>query len=340
MTTTAIRSVTEMLDNALFLYIAPLLAALAFAAGAYAIAYPFISGERQKDRRLDGVTGRRARKLGGVAEIQSSRKKSVADTLKEMEDRQKADKKVTMRMRLERAGLKKTPRDFYIASAMLGGLLGAVSLLILGLPIIGAAVAAFLGAFGIPRWVLNKITARRQQKFVSQLANGIDVIVRGVKSGLPLNECLQVIARESPEPLAGEFREVVEQQRLGVPFSEGLERMSERLPLAEVRFLAIVIAIQQQAGGNLSEALGNLASVLRDRYMLAMKVKALSAEAKASAMVLASLPPGVMFMVYMSTPDYIMPLFVTAPGRFMIAASAVWMLAGVLIMRKMINFKF
>jgi tight adherence protein B len=307
----------------------------------YAIAYPYISGERQKDRRLEGVTGGRTRKVGGVAdEIQSSRKKSVADTLKEMEDRQKADHKVTMGLRLERAGLKKTPRDFYIASAVLGGLLAAVSLLILGLPIVGAGVVAFLGAFGIPRWILNKMTTRRQQKFVSQLANGIDVIVRGVKTGLPLNECLQVIARESPEPLAGEFREVVEQQRLGVPFSEGLERMSERLPLAEVRFLAIVIAIQQQAGGNLSEALGNLASVLRDRHMLAMKVKALSAEAKASAMVLASLPPSVMFMVYMSTPDYIMPLFVTAIGRFMVAASAVWMLAGVLIMRKMINFKF
>jgi tight adherence protein B len=330
-----------MLDSGLFLHFMPLLAALAVAGAAYAIAYPYISGQRQKDRRLEGVTGGRTRKLGGAAaEIQSSRKKSVADTLKEMEDRQKADQKVTMGLRLERAGLKKTPRDFYIASAMLGGLFGAVALLIVGLPLAGVAVAAFLGAFGIPRWILNKMTARRQQKFVSQLANGIDVIVRGVKSGLPLNECLQVIARESPEPLAGEFRDVVEQQRLGVSLAEGLERMCERLPLAEVRFLTIVISIQQQAGGNLSEALGNLSGVLRDRYMLAMKVKALSAEAKASAMVLASLPPGVMFMVYMSTPDYIMPLFVTTPGRFMVAIGATWMLIGVLIMRKMINFKF
>ena len=184
------------------------------------------------------------------------------------------------------------------------------------------------------------MTAGGRQKFLSQLANAIDVIVRGVKSGLPLNECLQVIARESPEPLASEFRDVVEQQRLGVPLGEGLERMSERLPLPEVRFLTIVIGIQQQAGGNLSEALSNLSGVLRDRQMLAMKVKALSAEAKASAMVLASLPPGVMIMVYISTPDYIMPLFTTMPGRFLVAVGAVWMLTGVLIMRKMINFKF
>jgi len=330
-----------MLSSSLVVYAVPFLAALAFGGLIFALAYPYFSSERQKDKRLVSVAGMRGRKLSGVAaEIQSSRKKSVADTLKEMEDRQRADQKVTMGLRLKRAGLNKTPRDFYMASAALGGLLGAISLLILGLPAVGAGVAAFLGAFGIPRWVINKMTTRRQQKFLAQLANAIDVIVRGVKSGLPLNECLQVISRESPEPLAAEFRDVVEQQRLGVPLSEGLERMSERLPLPEVRFLTIVIGIQQQAGGNLSEALGNLAGVLRDRQMLALKVKALSAEAKASAMVLASLPPGVMIMVYISTPDYIMPLFTTTPGHFMVAVGAVWMLTGVLIMRKMINFKF
>ncbi len=112
------------------------------------------------------------------------------------------------------------------------------------------------------------------------------------------------------------------------------------VPLAEVRFLTIVIAIQQQAGGNLSEALGNLSGVLRDRFRLQLKVKALSAEAKASAMVLASLPPGVMSMVYMTSPEYITPLFTTTPGKFMLAVGAGWMMCGVLIMRKMINFKF
>jgi tight adherence protein B len=107
-----------------------------------------------------------------------------------------------------------------------------------------------------------------------------------------------------------------------------------------VKYLAIVISIQQQAGGNLSEALGNLAGVLRDRFRLRMKVKALSAEAKASAFVLASLPPGVMFMVYGASPDYIMPLFSTQTGNFMLLFSACWMLIGVLVMRKMINFRF
>jgi tight adherence protein B len=329
-----------MADSALLSVLIPLFAAVAFAGGVYALAYPYFSADRQKDQRLENVAGR-SRKVGGaLAEVQSSRKKSVADTLKEMDDRQNARKKITMGLRLERAGLKQTPRDFYILSATVGIVLGGISYGVFEGPIGVTVVAVFLGAFGIPRWVLSKLTKRRQAKFSSHLPNAIDVVVRGIKSGLPLNECLQVIARESPEPLAGEFRNVVEQQRLGVPLGDALERMYDRVPLAEVRFLTIVIAIQQQAGGNLSEALGNLSGVLRDRHMLALKVKALSAEAKASAMVLASLPPGVMFMVYMTSPGYMMPLFTTTPGRFMIAAGAVWMMIGVLVMKKMINFKF
>jgi tight adherence protein B len=208
----------------------------------------------------------------------------------------------------------------------------------------GASMAAFtallIGTFGVPRWVLNKLVKRRQKKFQSELANAIDVVVRGVKSGLPLNECLQIIARESPEPIAGEFRYVVEQMRVGIPLGEALDRLIVRMPLAEVKFLAIVISIQQQAGGNLSEALGNLSGVLRDRFRMEMKVKALSAEAKSSAGVLGSLPPGVMFMTYMSSPDYIMPLFNTTVGNLLMLVGAFWMFCGIMVMKKMINFKF
>ena len=160
-----------------------------------------------------------------------------------------------------------------------------------------------------------------------------------MKSGLPLGECLQVIARESAPPLGAEFHEVVEQQRVGVSLAEALERLARRMPIAEVKFLTIVIAIQQQAGGNLSEALGNLSGVLRARVQLRMKVKALSAEAKAGAFVLGSLPPTVMLLVYGSSPDYMVPLFTTTTGNFLLGFSAVWMLMGILVMRKMINFK-
>ena len=331
-----------MLDPTTMQYLMTTLVALALTGVVYALIYPYVSGDRQKDKRVSAVADSRSRKPGvsNSAEAQANRKKNVSDSLKEIEIRQKAKEKITMRLRLQRAGLTITPRDFYMMSAMSGVIMGGAAYAAFGLAPEVALVVAFVGSFGFPRLVLNKMTKRRQHKFLTELANAIDVIVRGIKTGLPLNECLQILARESPEPLASEFREVVDQQRMGVTLGECLERMGDRMPLAEIRFLTIVISIQQQAGGNLSEALSNLSGVLRDRFMLSMKVKALSAEAKASAIVLASLPPGVMCMVYLSSPNYIMPLFTTQTGNFLVAFGGVWMLTGILIMRKMINFKF
>ncbi len=326
-------------------FLALLLAAAAVASGVYAAAFPYFSGERQREKRVSSIgESRRGGPAAPAAEaVAASRRKAVADTLKDLESRQRAKEKVTLRLRLQRAGLEITPKAFWIASVVCGLTLGVATFVSLPptvLSQVAAFAAVFVGTFGLPRWVVGKMVKRRQNKFLAELANAIDVVVRGVKSGLPLNECLQIIARESPEPIASEFREVIEQQRVGVPLGEALEKLSLRMPLPEVKFLAIVISIQQQAGGNLSEALGNLSGVLRDRHRLQMKVKALSAEAKASAIVLASLPPLVMFMVYGTSPDYIQPLFATKSGNFFLLLSGCWMLIGVLVMRKMINFKY
>lgn len=331
-----------MLSGALGPYLVAGLAALALFGAVFAVLYPYISGDREKDKRVKGIGEARNRRINVTAgnDMNSSRKKSVADSLKDIESRQKTKEKLTLRLRLMRAGLKTTERDFYIASAISGLVCGAGVYFGLAAPAMGGLVAGFVGAVGLPRWYLSRLIKKRQRKFLAGLANAIDVVVRGVKTGLPLNECIQVIARESPEPLASEFKEAVDQQRLGIPLGEALNRMCDRLPLPEVRFLSIVISIQQQAGGNLSEALGNLTGVLRDRLSLQLKVKALSAEAKASAGVLGCLPPGVMTMVYLTTPDYINVLFTTTIGHFMVAAGGCWMFTGIMIMRKMINFKF
>jgi tight adherence protein B len=290
------------------------------------------------------VSENRARNAASRAgDLGVNRRKAVADTLRDLEERQRAAEKASLRLRLQRAGLSITPKVYWLISALFGlclALLVHVMLPPSGSRQILMFAVALIGTFGLPRWLVNKLTRRRQDKFLAELPNAVDIVVRGVKSGLPLNECLTTISNESAEPLASEFREIVDQQRVGVSMPEALERLTTRMPLAEVRFLTIVIAIQQQAGGNLSEALGNLSTVLRDRFRLRMKVKALSAEAKASAVVLASLPPVVMFMVYGASPDYIMPLFVTRAGNLMLLFSAAWMLIGVLVMRKMINFKF
>lgn len=321
---------------------AVLFGACAVAAIAFAIAWPYLSGEKTAEKRIAAVT--EARKVRTTRNLQqeqlSQRKQQVADSLKDIENKQKAREKLSLRVRLQRAGLDVTPQAYWIASGVAGLVTAVAAFLFAGAPPIAAAAAGFVGAFGLPSWVIKFLTKRRQFKFVDNFANAIDVIVRGVKSGLPLNECLGIISRESPAPLNEEFREVVEQSRIGIPLNDCLDRMMGRMPLPEVKFFAIVISIQQQAGGNLSEALGNLSGVLRDRKTLTGKVKALSAEAKASAMVLGALPFIVMTMVYVSAPKYIAVLFSTMIGNFMLACAAFWMSCGVLMMRKMINFKF
>ena len=332
-----------MLSNDLLMAGLLLLAAVSMGAIVYLLLYPYLSGERRTDKRIQSVTDNKARRVAAKlqAETTQNRRRQVAESLKELEDRQKAREKVSLRLRLERAGLDMAPRSYWIAS-VLGGLVVGASIFVTapGLPIIVPVLGAFVGTLGLPRWVLARLTKRRQTKFIDEFANAIDVIVRGVKSGLPLIECLTIIARESPQPVAEEFTDLVEQQRVGVPLGEAFERMMARLPLPEVRFFAIVIAIQQQAGGNLSEALGNLSGVLRDRKRLQAKVRALSAEAKASAAVLAALPFTVMILVYITTPAYIALLWTTQVGQFLLVAAGAWMTIGVLIMKKMINFKY
>lgn len=334
-----------MLSPEMMPFVVALLAAAAIAAVVFTVMYPYISGSKQKDKRVASVTENRAKTVAtrSAADVAANRKKQVQDSLKDIESRQKAREKVTLRVKLQRAGLDADPKSYWIWSAVAGVVVGVVTYF--SMPpspsqLLATVAGGFIGFLGLPRFILAKMIKRRQHKFISELANAIDVVVRGVKSGLPLNECLQIIARESPDPISGEFREVVEQQRVGVTLAEALERLTNRVPLPEVKFLTIVIAIQQQAGGNLSEALNNLSGVLRDRFRMQMKVKALSAEAKASAMVLASLPPGVMTMVYGSSPDYIMPLFTTSTGKMFVLAGALWMMTGVLVMKKMINFKY
>jgi tight adherence protein B len=320
-----------------------LLAALSIGAVVFLLVNPYLSGERRADKRIQGVTETRTTRIAvkAQAEAAQSRRRQVADTLKDLDDRQKAREKITMRSRLQRAGLDFSTRSFWVASLACGVIVAAsIWASAPNLPLIVPLLGLFVGTLGLPRWILARLTRRRQTKFIDEFANAIDVIVRGVKSGLPLPECLGIIARESPQPVSGEFTELVEQQRVGVPLSEAFERMMMRMPMPEVRFFAIVIAIQAQAGGNLSEALGNLSGVLRDRKRLQAKVRALSAEAKASAAVLGALPFVVMILVYITTPAYIALLWTTNFGQFLLACGGCWMTVGVLVMKKMINFKY
>ncbi|MFZ4807007.1 MAG: type II secretion system F family protein [Hyphomicrobiaceae bacterium] len=323
--------------------VAALLGGASFAIVVYMLVTPYLSGEKQVKSRIQSAvesrssTGPRRTQADQLA----TRKRAVTETLKDLESKQKASAKQSLRVRLERAGISATPRTFWIVSFAVGMLVTVAAYAALPsapLPLYG--VVLFAAMFGLPRLYLASATKKRQKRFVDEFADALDVIVRGVKSGLPFNECLGVIARETPEPVRGLFREVIEQQRVGVTLSDCMDRAVERMPVPELKFFTIVVNIQQQAGGNLSEALGNLSTVIRARKQMQAKVQALSAEAKASAYVLGSMPFAVGTMLYLSSRDYIMVLFETKTGQFMLLCSAVWMTLGILMMRKMINFKF
>lgn len=269
------------------------------------------------------------------------RRKKLAESLEALENKTKnlkKKKRLSMNQMLEQAGLPVRRKHFYMASAVMAlffGLIGLIS----GQQTWITGLLILIGGFGFPRWVVNFLRKRRQKKFIDEFSNAIDVIVRGVKSGLPVNESLKIIAREAQRPVSDEFHMLTEAMRIGMTLEQALDRMHERMPLPEVNFFGIVLLVQQKTGGNLAEALGNLATVLRSRKMMEGKIKALSAEAKASAYIIGSLPFLVMGAVKVASPDYLDPLFTTRVGNFILIAAGMWMMTGVLVMRKMIQIK-
>jgi tight adherence protein B len=310
--------------------------ALALGGGYYA----FASGDG-RTARVGAIAKPQAGSRGLKApDTAALKRKNVQALLKEIENKQAERKvKVTLIRRLEQAGLANVSvRTYWIAS---GGfaLTATLFCLLSGQNLIVSVLVCFAALFGVPRWVLGFLKARREKAFTNEFANAIDVIVRSVKSGLPTNEALRIVAREVPDPCGNEFNRLCEGLKVGVTLEQGVKRMYESMPTPEVSFFGIVMTIQQKSGGNLSEALGNLSSVLRDRKRLVGKIRAMSSEAKASAAIIGSLPPGVMGIVYLTTPDYMKLLFTERMGNLMLLGCGIWMATGIGVMRKMINFK-
>jgi tight adherence protein B len=322
------------------------LAMLSAGSIAYALLYRRIETEDAAGRRLDRIRSGRpiAADPGGRAAVDpAKRRKSVQETLKELEEKQKAlakrSKSPPMSLRLQQAGLAWSRRNFMLFSLACG--LGGFAVgYFLHAPLYAAAAFGFAGTIGLPRWVVNFLRKRRMKRFLEEFPNAIDVIVRGVKAGLPLADCIRLISLEAGEPVRAEFRQIAETQALGVPLPEAVNRLPERVPVPEASFFAIVVTIQQKAGGNLAETLGNLSRVLRERRKMLGKIKAMSMEAKASAAIIGALPVVVMGLVYLTSPQYISILFSDPLGNLILAASGTWMAIGIFVMRRMINFDF
>jgi len=321
------------------------LAAISAGAVSYGVLFSRIENDKKAQSRVAKVKSAETDRVkikasrDRLAEM-TKRRKSVQDSLKELEKKQEEvnkKKAATLKAKIMQAGLGFSETQFYIASALLGTVVGAMAFLG-GLNIFVVLGIAFVAGAGIPRFFVNYALKRRLKKFMDELPNALDVMVRSIKSGLPLNDALRLIANEAKEPVKAEFRRVVEAQQMGLSVPDAIGRMYMTVPLSEVSFFAIVIQIQAQAGGNLSEALGNLSRVIRDRKKMKAKVTALSMEAKASAYIIGALPFIVSFLVYLTSPDYMMILFTDPRGHLIMGISAVWMSIGIFVMRNMINF--
>jgi tight adherence protein B len=314
------------------------LAATAIGGAAWVFIYPLLSGEKKAESRRASVA-KLEPSARNMDKNQRSRREQVEGSLKDLEARRKRESKVPLSNRLTQAGLDWSTRKFMVISGILAAACFAAAVLF-GAGLLSAAGLAFAAGFGLPRWALSYLKKRREKSFLKALPDAVDVIVRGIKAGLPLFESIKVVAADAPEPLKSEFLAIIETQAIGMPLGEACARLFERMPVPEANFFGIVIAIQQKSGGNLSEALGNLSKVLRDRKKMAEKIQAMSMEAKASAGIIGSLPPIVMLLVYLSTPDYISLLWTHPTGQLMLVGCVIWMSIGIFVMKRMINFDF
>ncbi len=332
-----------------------LVAGLAFLAIAgLGLAFSGGKGEAARKRAKEIGAGRQtgAAVRRGTDEA-TKRRQKTQEMLEELRKRDKDRKRATsaydIKTKLVQAGIEMPVPVFWIISVITGIVLaggvymsGFEGITVSGMELksqpvlVGAAL--FAGTLGVPRFILSSITKRRHQRMVNQFADALDIIVRGVKSGLPLNECIRIIGKESPEPLRKEFLSFADGLQMGTGLDRALAALYKRVPLQEINFFSIVLLIQAKAGGNLSEALHNLSTVIRSRKMMKEKVKAMSSEAKASAMIIGSLPIAVGTMVFITSPDYIMELFITETGHFILVMAASLLITGITVMRNMINF--
>ncbi|MGJ8527487.1 type II secretion system F family protein [Maritalea sp.] len=314
------------------------------AVGAVGLAFaPGMSGGGRADKRIKALSaGERAggrKRRDDPKKKLSERRKSLQDILDEQSDTNKKNKRVSLKKKLAHAGMRVSVGAFWRNAVIFGSLVFIVAWAT-GVPLLFALVFGAAGTYVVPMWYVGRRTRKYQAKFLDEFPNAVEAIVRGIQSGMPLNESMRVVASEAKEPVKTEFTRLVEQQAVGKNMAEAVPILFERLPIAEVNFFVVVITVQQQSGGNLSEALGNLAVVLRNRKKMKAKVKAVSSEAKASAGIIGALPFVVTIMVSLVTPTYMVPMFTTPTGNLMLGIAAFMMAFGVFVMSKMIQFDY
>jgi len=244
-----------------------------------------------------------------------------------------------LRLRLERTGRRISLGEYCLATLLVALIFGGTLRIALGLAPVLALLAGVAAGFALPHIAVNRMIGRRIKTFTAQFPEAIDLIVRGLKSGLPVPVSMQTVAEEMPQPIAGVFRGIIERLSVGQTLEQALADAAERLPTPEFRFFVISLAIQRETGGNLAETLENLSDILRKRRQMRQKIKAMSSEAKASAWILGSLPFLLFGILAALNPGYVGPLFHDPRGMLMIGAALFSLSIGILVMAKMVRFE-
>lgn len=302
---------------------------------------PSALGGGRAEQRLKAFQGdvRVNRLENDAARNRDQRRKDLQRTLKQQTDALNSKKRVTLPQLLFQAGMTIKPAAF-IRNSIIFGVVVTVILVVVQVPIYLAPVFGVACGYLLPRMWVSRKRRVYQDKFLDELPNAVEAIVRGVKTGLPLNDSMRVVAKDAKDPVKSEFARVLDQQSFGMTMTEAVTVLLDRVPLAEVNFFVVVITVQQQAGGNLSEALGNLAKVLRNRKKMKQKIKAMSAEAKASAGIIGSLPFVVGILVSITSPTYLAPLFFTTLGNIWLGIGVAMLAMGIFVMARMVKFDY
>lgn len=243
-----------------------------------------------------------------------------------------------LRERLTRTGRKIGFGTYALVSlaAALAAMAGAI---LLGLSLATAAALGLIAGLWLPHLVVGRLISRRIARFEALFPEAIGLIVRGLRSGLPATESMQVVGREIGDPVGEEFRRISDQVRLGQPLDQALGEAAKRIGTPEFNFLVVTMVVQKETGGNLAETLENLDNILRRRRQMKLKIRAMSAEARASAMIIGSLPFLMFTILFVVNRDYVMTLITTHVGNMLLAGAACSMGTGIAVIMKMIRFE-
>jgi tight adherence protein B len=308
-----------------------------------ALAIAFFSGDPNQKRarvRLQKIRLHAAENAGDeeVAQLRRSFQDSAIPGLDKLLKRI-VPPPAQLRRKLARTGKRISLGEYLLTNVLVVAVVAFVAHYFASAPAVLALLVGLTAGIGIPYFVIGRMASNRIVNFLKHFPDAIDLIVRGLKSGLPASESITMVGQEIPDPVGVEFRRITDSVKLGQPLEVALNEAAARVPTNDFQFFVISLSVQKETGGNLTETLDNLSNLLRRRQQMKLKIRAMSSEARASAYIIGSLPFIIGFIIYLMNPEYTSQLFIDPRGRMMVGVGLVWLSIGAAIMAKMVRFE-